>query len=95
MINDALGFIDFIVAPSLDVCGELLDKVYMHNFGYRRPEDTLFPEEAEKDCKGRPKSLTSIPDPTKTPTTTETSPKCLEVSSQSELASSTASTSRR
>jgi len=92
-----IGFIDFIVAPSLDVCGELLDKVYMHNFGYRRPEDTLFPtdSEAEKDSKGRPKSLTSIPDPTKTPTTTETSPKYLEVSSQSDLPSATASTSRR
>lgn len=24
------GFIDFIVAPSMDVCGELLDKVYIH-----------------------------------------------------------------
>ena len=96
-----IGFIDFIVAPSLDVCGELLDKVYFHTFGgteFSRSSEclNLHDDDAHdeddhdddhdrallhaspsrvsttktghrsssksKDLKGRPKSLTAIPD---------------------------------
>uniref|UniRef100_T1JTY5 Phosphodiesterase n=1 Tax=Tetranychus urticae TaxID=32264 RepID=T1JTY5_TETUR len=56
-----IGFIDFIVAPSLEVCGDLLDKIYQQMEGCRHSsgssEESL--EERLPDSASRPKSLST------------------------------------
>ncbi|XP_053212283.1 dual specificity calcium/calmodulin-dependent 3',5'-cyclic nucleotide phosphodiesterase 1A-like isoform X2 [Panonychus citri] len=56
-----IGFIDFIVAPSLEVCGDLLDKIYQQMEGCRHSsgssEESL--EERLPDNGTRPKSLST------------------------------------
>ena len=54
------GFIDFIVAPSLEVCGELLDKIYSSE--YTPSQEAVCGRDDAKDV--RYQSLTAIPDPT-------------------------------
>lgn len=53
------GFIDFIVAPSLEVCGELLDKIYSSES--TRSQEPVAGHDDAKD--GRYQSMTAIPDP--------------------------------
>lgn len=56
------GFIDFIVGPSLEVCGELLDKVYISECC----GSTVKPRDEAADV--RYQSLTALSDPANAPT---------------------------
>lgn len=54
------GFIDFIVAPSMDVCGELLDQVYAYVMGEEVKRAELEATRAASEAKSRPKSATTL-----------------------------------
>ena len=47
------GFIDFIVKPSLDVCGELLDKIYTQSMGLCSSADSLVSDSEEASSSNR------------------------------------------
>lgn len=57
------GFIDFIVAPTMDVCGDLLDRIQMQLHQASHPvHQEVINEEAKEvtDSKARAKSLSAI-----------------------------------
>ncbi|KAI1292082.1 Calcium/calmodulin-dependent 3',5'-cyclic nucleotide phosphodiesterase 1C [Halotydeus destructor] len=55
-----IGFIDFIVAPSMEVCGDLLDKVYLHTLSENRKALSDTPPPTSGPSRTRPKSLSSV-----------------------------------
>ncbi|RWS27188.1 calcium/calmodulin-dependent 3':5'-cyclic nucleotide phosphodiesterase 1A-like isoform X2 [Leptotrombidium deliense] len=57
-----IGFIDFIVAPSMEVCGDLIDKVHQQMQAATRRQNSTTSEDTldENESKMRPKSLSSM-----------------------------------
>ncbi|RWS10685.1 calcium/calmodulin-dependent 3' [Dinothrombium tinctorium] len=62
--DSQIGFIDFIVGPSMEVCGDLLDKIHQTIQASRRQHSSGSSEESfdenEKELKSRPKSLSAM-----------------------------------
>jgi hypothetical protein len=52
-----IGFIDFIVSPSMDVCGDLLDKIYQNTQVTGLEPETKESKSEAEPVENRPKSL--------------------------------------